>query len=141
MRITPLDARKQEFPKAFRGYDCDEVRAFLNTVADEYEAVLLDNKQLREHLMAREDKIQELMAAVEAGPAPAPAPEAAAHPTPTPAPTEPPAPAGPDLQEIRAAAAREGDRLVHEAQVKAHQIIAECRARTEGMRRELAFSA
>jgi len=36
MRITPLDARKQEFPKAFRGYDCDEVQAFLNTLADEY---------------------------------------------------------------------------------------------------------
>ena len=49
MRITPLDVRKQEFRKAVRGFDCDEVRAFLTTLADEYETVLVDNKQIREH--------------------------------------------------------------------------------------------
>ena len=46
MRITPLDVRKQDFRKAVRGFDCDEVRAFLTTLADEYEAVLVDNKQI-----------------------------------------------------------------------------------------------
>ena len=48
MRITPLDVRKQEFRKAVRGYDSDEVRGFLATLAEEYEVVLVDNKNLRE---------------------------------------------------------------------------------------------
>ena len=51
MRITPLDVRKQEFRKAVRGLDADEVQAFLATVADEYEFVLTDNKKLREKVI------------------------------------------------------------------------------------------
>ena len=59
MRITPLDVRKQEFRRAVRGFDCEEVRAFLTTVADEYEAVLIDNKQLRERILEQDQKIIE----------------------------------------------------------------------------------
>lgn len=59
MRITPLDVRKQEFKKVMRGLDAEEVTAFLATVADEYEAVLLDNKQLRERILELDEKIQE----------------------------------------------------------------------------------
>ena len=39
MRITPLDIRKQEFRKAMRGLDAEEVYAFLSTVGDEYESI------------------------------------------------------------------------------------------------------
>jgi len=59
MRITPLDVRKQEFRRVMRGLDADEVYAFLATVADEYEAVLNDNKALRERLLELDDKVQE----------------------------------------------------------------------------------
>ncbi len=59
MRLTPLDIRKQEFKKAMRGLDADEVYAFLATVADEYEAVINDNKALRERLLELDDKVQE----------------------------------------------------------------------------------
>ncbi len=59
MRLTPLDIRKQEFRKAMRGLDADEVYAFLSTVADEYEAVLNDNKALRERVLELDDKVQE----------------------------------------------------------------------------------
>lgn len=59
MRITPLDIRKQEFRKAMRGLDTEEVHAFLTTVADEYEAVLNDNKALKERLLELDDKVQE----------------------------------------------------------------------------------
>ena len=59
MRITPLDIRKQEFRKTMRGLDTDEVYAFLGTVADEYEAVLSDNKRLREHIVQLEDRLKE----------------------------------------------------------------------------------
>lgn len=59
MRITPLDVRKQEFRRVVRGVDADEVHAFLATVADEYEAVLTDNKQLREKVMELDEKVGE----------------------------------------------------------------------------------
>jgi len=59
MRLTPLDIRKQEFKKGMRGLDTDEVHAFLATVADEYEAVLNDNKALRERLIELDDKVAE----------------------------------------------------------------------------------
>ena len=59
MRITPLDIRKQEFRKTMRGLDTDEVYAFLGTVADEYEAVLSDNKRLREHIVQLEERLKE----------------------------------------------------------------------------------
>lgn len=59
MRLTPLDIRKQEFRKGMRGLDADEVYAFLSTVADEYEAVINDNKALRERLLELDDKVQE----------------------------------------------------------------------------------
>lgn len=59
MRLTPLDIRKQEFKKAMRGLDADEVHAFLATIADEYEAVIGDNKALRERLLELDDKVQE----------------------------------------------------------------------------------
>ncbi len=59
MRITPLDIRKQEFKKSMRGFDADEVYAFLNTVADEYEAALSDNKRLREHIVDLRERLKE----------------------------------------------------------------------------------
>ena len=59
MRITPLDVRKQEFKRVVRGADPDEVQAFLATVADEYEAVLTDNKQLREKVIELDEKVGE----------------------------------------------------------------------------------
>jgi cell division initiation protein len=62
MRITPLDVRKQEFKKVMRGLDSEEVYAFLNTVADEYEAVLSDNRNLRERLVSLEERLNEFKA-------------------------------------------------------------------------------
>ncbi|MBD3179596.1 MAG: DivIVA domain-containing protein, partial [Candidatus Latescibacteria bacterium] len=59
MRITPLDIRKQEFKKSMRGLDSDEVYAFLTTVAQEYENVLNDNKQLREHIVDLRERLKE----------------------------------------------------------------------------------
>ena len=62
MRVTPLDIRKQEFKKVMRGLDSEEVYAFLNTIADEYEAVLSDNKSLRERLVTLDERLNEFKA-------------------------------------------------------------------------------
>jgi len=118
MRITPLDVRKQEFRKSVRGFDCDEVRAFLTTLADEYETVLVDNKVLRERMTDQGEKIEEyqsmertlrdtLMTAERV------------------------------MQESKENASREGDLVIQEAQLKARGIMEECRVRTEELRREI----
>ena len=39
MKLTPLDIRKQEFSRKFRGYDPEEVRAFLQMVATQWEEI------------------------------------------------------------------------------------------------------
>jgi cell division initiation protein len=37
MKLSPLEIRKQEFRKTFRGYDTNEVATFLDMVANEFE--------------------------------------------------------------------------------------------------------
>jgi len=40
VRITPLDIQKHDFPVKFRGFDTDEVRSFLQLVAEAFEGVI-----------------------------------------------------------------------------------------------------
>jgi cell division initiation protein len=118
MRITPLDVRKQEFNKSMRGFDCDEVQAFLHTLADEYEAVLIDSKQIRDRVMEQDEKISEytdlektlrdtLMTAERV------------------------------MQDTKETASHKGELIVQEAELKAKIILEECRIRTEELRREI----
>jgi len=46
MRFTPYNIKTQEFNKAVRGYDKDEVQAFLDSVSDEFEKLIKDNEDL-----------------------------------------------------------------------------------------------
>ena len=118
MRITPLDVRKQEFRKSVRGFDCDEVRAFLTTLADEYEAILVDNKVLRERNIDQENKINEYMNM-----------ERTLRDTLMTAERV--------MQESKDNAAREGELVIQEARLTSKGILEECRVRTEELRREL----
>ncbi|MBI1962839.1 MAG: DivIVA domain-containing protein [Candidatus Rokubacteria bacterium] len=57
MRISPLDIRQQQFTvRMFRGFDTHEVDAFLDDVAEDYEAVLKENAILKEQLATLEDR-------------------------------------------------------------------------------------
>jgi cell division initiation protein len=57
MRISPLDIRQQQFTvKIFRGFDSQEVDAFLDDVADDYETVLKENALLKEQLATLEER-------------------------------------------------------------------------------------
>ena len=47
MKITPLEIRQKAFEKALRGYDKDEVNAFLLSLSQEWERALDDTKELR----------------------------------------------------------------------------------------------
>lgn len=57
MRISPQDIRQQQFTsKMFKGYDPQEVDAFLDDIAEDYESVLKDNALLREQIAAQEER-------------------------------------------------------------------------------------
>ena len=50
MNITPLEIRKQEFKKAMRGFDREEVLAFLDMVSMEFENCIRENALLNERV-------------------------------------------------------------------------------------------
>jgi cell division initiation protein len=57
MRITPHDIRQQQFTsKMFKGYDPQEVDAFLDDVAEDYESVLKEAALLKEQMVAQEER-------------------------------------------------------------------------------------
>lgn len=60
MKITPLEIRQQEFEKKLRGYDKDEVNAFLLSLSNEWERVLDQNKELTIKLQQAEKEVEKL---------------------------------------------------------------------------------
>ncbi len=57
--ITPQDIHEQEFKSAFRGYDKDEVDAFLQAVADSYQAVLAESINLKDRLAQLDSQLRQ----------------------------------------------------------------------------------
>lgn len=57
MKISPIDIRKHTFEKGFRGYDIDEVDAFMNSLSQEWERVLHENKALKSRLESAENDL------------------------------------------------------------------------------------
>ena len=56
MNLTPLDIQRQTFSRTLKGYNTDEIRAYLQLVAEEIERLLKDVDRLsRENGMLRED--------------------------------------------------------------------------------------
>lgn len=54
--ITPLDIKKHEFSRVWRGYDPDEVHALLDAIAREFEESNRRNVQLSEQLRTTEEE-------------------------------------------------------------------------------------
>jgi cell division initiation protein len=59
MNVTPLDLRQQQFRSSMRGYDRDEVTAFLAEVAADYEAALQDADKMRQEVTRLEGLVNE----------------------------------------------------------------------------------
>ena len=51
MKITPLDIKKQEFRKAVRGYDVDEVDTFLEMLSNELESLIRERNELGDEVL------------------------------------------------------------------------------------------
>jgi cell division initiation protein len=60
MKITPLEIRQKAFEKVLRGYDKDEVNAFLQTLSQEWERVLDEIKESRIKLESTEREVSKL---------------------------------------------------------------------------------
>ncbi len=58
MRLSPLDIKKQEFTRTLRGYDQEEVQAFLDMLAGQWEELLAEQRRT-------EDRVRELKAKME----------------------------------------------------------------------------
>ncbi|MDA8083224.1 MAG: DivIVA domain-containing protein [Nitrospiraceae bacterium] len=59
MRITPLDIQQKNFPIKFRGFDVEEVYAFLEVIREEMEELLRENANLKETVQRSESHIRE----------------------------------------------------------------------------------
>jgi cell division initiation protein len=59
MRITPLDIQQKQFPMKFRGFDVEEVFAFLEVIREEMEDLLRENANLKENVQRLEGQIKD----------------------------------------------------------------------------------
>ena len=60
MKITPLEIRQKTFERVFRGYDKDEVNAFLQILSSEWEKSVDEKKELVIKLEASEREMNKL---------------------------------------------------------------------------------
>lgn len=60
MKITPLDIRQKSFEKKIRGYDKDEVNAFLLSLSQEWERMIDAQKELKYRLEVSENEVKKL---------------------------------------------------------------------------------
>ncbi len=55
MKLTPLDIHHKEFHRSFRGYSEEEVDAFLDQVAEEFERLFNENKELKDKISQKSE--------------------------------------------------------------------------------------
>ncbi len=58
MKLTPLDIRKQEFDRTMRGYNPDEVQAFLQMLSDQWQEQYDERRRLDEKVRDLQAKIK-----------------------------------------------------------------------------------
>jgi cell division initiation protein len=62
MRMTPLDVQSHRFAHRLRGYDPDEVDAFLRMVSEDYEGLVRENDAQGDRIRRLERRVEELSA-------------------------------------------------------------------------------
>ena len=60
MKVTPLEIRQKTFERTLRGYDKDEVNAFLLSLSQEWERTVDDYKEMRIKLEGAEREVSKL---------------------------------------------------------------------------------
>lgn len=118
MQLTPLEITQREFRKVLRGYDPEEVRHFIESVADEVESLLKDNAARRERIAELDDRVRALEGQE----------ESLRNTLVT---------AQRMTEEIKANAKREADLIVREAEGKAQRLTAEAQTRVADAQKEI----
>lgn len=59
MKLTPLDIHHKEFRRTLRGYNEEQVDAFLDEVADEFERLFKENVDYKEELEQTKEKLEQ----------------------------------------------------------------------------------
>ena len=118
MSLTPLEVKKQEFEKVFRGYDPVAVDAFLELVSEEMAALVLRLNSLEERLEAVQSTVTDYRQMEHA------LKEAMAG-------------ARRQAEEAKEAAAREGDLLKREAKMESEQMVAEAEHRRASLEQRI----
>jgi cell division initiation protein len=59
MKLTAMDIKRQEFKKAFRGYDSVEVDTFLDMIASELDELTKTNKELQSKVTETQTQLQD----------------------------------------------------------------------------------
>ena len=59
MKFTPFSIKAQEFTKSMRGYDTDEVRVFLESLANEFDTLQKENEKLLTEIEKNAEEITE----------------------------------------------------------------------------------
>ena len=57
MNLSPLDIRKHEFEKSFRGYNPEEVKPFLEMVSQQWEEMLDELRLAKDRVREMENKL------------------------------------------------------------------------------------
>lgn len=57
MRVTPLDILQKQFRESRKGYEQDEVRAFLEETRETMEEILRENQRLKDELARRDAEL------------------------------------------------------------------------------------
>lgn len=118
MQLTPLEITQREFRKLFRGYDPEEVRHFIESVADEMANLLKDNAAQGERIAELEEQIR-------------------AHETQEESLRNTLVMAQRMTEEIKANAKREADLIIREAEAKAERLTAGAQGRLGDVQREI----
>jgi len=120
VKLTPLDIRKQEFKRTMRGLDPDEVEAFLSMVADELEMIIRERNQLNDELIKLRTQLKDY--------------QQVEHTL-----RETLVKAQNTVEESRANSRREAELILHEAELKAEEIVKDAKDELNNLKNEIAL--
>lgn len=118
MSLTPLEVKKQEFDKVFRGYDPVAVDAFLELISEEMAALVMRVNGLEERLLAVQSTVDDYRQMEQAL-------------------KETMANAQRQAEDAREAATREGELIQREAKVESDRMVADAERRRSSLEQRI----
>ncbi len=118
MKLTPLDIRKHDFKKSMRGYDPDEVDAFMSMVSDELELLVREKNQLNDETIKLRTQLKDYQDVEQSL-------------------RETLIKAQNTVEESRANSRREAEIIIHEAELQAEHILKEAKEQLRELGHEI----